>query len=78
MVVLGPFDEGSGHKFLRNLWRRGESNYAGVLKTQNLLKNRHARNTENAEIAPNWYVSGTRLFEGSILKRRQSAKKKAD
>ena len=43
-------------------WRRGESEYSEVLKTRKLLKNRRARKSKNAEIAPNWNVSGTRDF----------------
>jgi hypothetical protein len=43
-------------------WRRGELEYSGVLKTSKLLKNRHAQKSENAEIVPNWSVSGTREF----------------
>jgi len=40
-------------------WRRGESEYSGVLKTHKLLENRRDRKSKNAEIAPNWNVSGT-------------------
>src|SRR5262249_3815539 len=35
-------------------WRRGESKYSGLLKTRNLLKNRHAQNALASKIAPNW------------------------
>ena len=41
----------------------GESEYSVVLKTQNLFIFRDAQNAENAEIAPNWNVSGTRKFQ---------------
>jgi hypothetical protein len=41
-------------------WRRGESEYSGLLKTRNLLISRDAKNAENGKIAPNWNVSGTR------------------
>lgn len=40
----------------------GESEFAGPLKTRNLLKNRDARKLENSEIAPKWNVSGTWVF----------------
>lgn len=43
-------------------WRRGESEYAGLLKTRTLLKNREARNAQSVGIAPNWNVSGTRTL----------------
>jgi hypothetical protein len=43
----------------------GESEYSGVLKTRKLLKNGRAQKSENAEIAPNWNVSGTRDFQCS-------------
>src|SRR5882762_10406834 len=43
-------------------WRRGESEYSGLLKTLNLLICRDAKNAEHGEIAPNWNVSGTRDF----------------
>jgi hypothetical protein len=45
----------------------GESEYSGVLKTRKLLILRDAENVANGEIAPNWNVSGTRVF--SIAKR---------
>src|SRR5213594_748126 len=40
----------------------GESECSGVLKTCKLLIFRHAKNTENGEIAANWNVSGTCLW----------------
>ncbi len=40
-------------------WRRGESEYSAVLKIRNLLIFQDAENVENAEIEPNWNVSGT-------------------
>jgi len=40
----------------------GELEYSGVLKMRNLLKNRQAQKSKSAEIAPNWNVSGTRVF----------------
>jgi len=43
-------------------WRLGESEYSGLLKTRNLLKNPDAQNALVSEIAPNWNVSGTRVF----------------
>jgi hypothetical protein len=43
-------------------WRRGESEYPGLLKTRNLFIFRNAKNARNEEIALNWNVSGTRLF----------------
>jgi hypothetical protein len=43
-------------------WRRGESEHSGVLKTLKLLIFRHARYALASGIAPNWNVSGTRLF----------------
>src|SRR6476660_5670219 len=43
-------------------WRRGESESSGLLKIRNLLKNRNAQNALASEIAPNWNVSGTRVF----------------
>src|SRR5215510_15105181 len=43
----------------------GESEYPWLLKTRNLLKNRHAQNALASEIAPNWNVSGTRVFRCS-------------
>ena len=46
--------------------RRGESEYSDVLKTRKLLIFRHARNALASGIAPNWNVSGTRLFRWPI------------
>ncbi len=40
----------------------GESEYSGLLKTRKLLIFRHAKNALASGIAPNWNVSGTRLF----------------
>ena len=40
----------------------GESEYSGALKTRNLLILGDAKNARIAEIAPNWNVSGTRVF----------------
>src|SRR5712664_3477628 len=40
-------------------WRRGESEYSGLLKTHNLFIFRNAKNERNGEIALNWNVSGT-------------------
>src|SRR5690242_20488504 len=66
--ALYPWSEGaprpcSGHHFLRRKWwRRGESEYSGLLKTRKLLIFRDAKNAENGKIAPNWNVSGTRDF----------------
>ncbi|SRR6266481_6427877 len=47
-----------------------ESEYLGVLKTHNLLKNRDAQNARNGKIAPNWNVSGTRVFSVAIFVRK--------
>jgi len=41
-------------------WRRGESEYSGLLKTRKLLIFPPAKNAQYHEIAPNWNVSGTR------------------
>src|SRR5712692_71561 len=46
----------------KNWWRRGESEYSGVLKTHKLLKIRNAKNARNGQFAFYWNVSGTRLF----------------
>jgi hypothetical protein len=46
-------------------WRRGESEYSGVLKTHKLLIFRGAQNVENGEIGPNWNVSGTRVLSSA-------------
>jgi hypothetical protein len=43
----------------------GESEYPGLLKTHKLLISRDAQKSKNAEIAPNWNVSGTRDFQFS-------------
>jgi hypothetical protein len=43
-------------------WRRGESEYLGVLKTRKLLIFRNVKNAEDGKIAPNWNVSGTQDF----------------
>jgi hypothetical protein len=40
----------------------GESEYSRVLKTRKLLIFRDAQNAVASEIAPNWNVSGTRVF----------------
>jgi hypothetical protein len=39
-----------------------ESEYAVALKIHKLLKKRVAQNAQNAEIGPNWNVSGTWKF----------------
>jgi hypothetical protein len=44
------------------VWRRGESNKSGVLKTRNLLKNRGAQSARIWQSAPNWNVTGTSPF----------------
>ena len=41
----------------------GESEYSGLLKTRNLLKDRHAQYALASEIALNWNVSGTPDFQ---------------
>ena len=41
-------------------WRRGESEYPGVLKTRKLLISRPTKNAVYAKTALNWNVSGTR------------------
>src|SRR6202011_497032 len=43
-------------------WRRGKSEYSGLLKARNLLIFRDAKNAKNGKIAANWNVSGTRDF----------------
>jgi len=53
-------------------WRRGESEYSAVLKTRKLLKNEQAQNSKNAEIAPNWNVSGTREDRASTTDLREA------
>jgi hypothetical protein len=40
----------------------GESEYAVALKVHKFLKKRVAQNAQNAEIGPNWNVSGTWKF----------------
>src|SRR5215470_4447400 len=40
----------------------GESEYSGLLKTQNLLKNRDAKNAQSSKMALYWNVAGTRDF----------------
>jgi hypothetical protein len=50
-------------------WRRGESEYSGVLKTRRSLIFRHAKNAEHGKIAANWNVSGTRTFQPTRLER---------
>src|SRR6266480_4599141 len=49
-----------GRRHLEKWWRRGESEYSGLLKTRKLLIFRDAQNALASEIAPNWNVSGTR------------------
>lgn len=43
----------------------GESEYSRVLKTRKLLIFRDAQNAVASEIAPNWNVSGTRVFSAA-------------
>ncbi len=47
-------------------WRRGEWEYSGLLKTRKLLIFRDAKNAGCGKIAPNWNVSGTRVFQFSF------------
>jgi hypothetical protein len=47
-------------------WRRGESEYSGLLKTLNLLIFRDAKTAEHGRIAANWNVSGTRDFQPAV------------
>jgi hypothetical protein len=53
--------------FFNNLqwWRRGESEYSGILKTSKLLRNKDAENAQTTKIGPNWNVSGTWDFHPS-------------
>jgi hypothetical protein len=41
-------------------WRRGESQYYGLLRTLKLLILRHAQNARNAQTASRRYTAGTR------------------
>jgi hypothetical protein len=47
---------------IKDWCRRGESEYSGLLKTRNLLIFRDVKSAEHGKIAPNWNVSGTRIF----------------
>jgi hypothetical protein len=52
----------SWSKYKTNMVEAGESEYAVALKIHKLLKKRVAQNAQNAEIGPNWNVSGTWKF----------------
>ena len=67
--VHGRTDTNNFFRFKKKeWWRRGESEYSGLLKTRGLLKNRRAQKSKNAELALNWNVSGTRDFPFSPTK----------
>jgi hypothetical protein len=53
------------------VWRRGESEYSGLLKIRKLLIFRAAKNAENGKIAPSWNVSGTRDSNLFILRKKE-------